>query len=177
MKHMKKELVAGLTIMMLVVTPVAGVFATGGSYGGVTQNQSHKFDQDTICHKKSDGSFEKVLVSPDSLAPHFNRDGTPQTGHEHDTLLEGDQDCPTSGGSGGGGTTPTPTPSPSGGSGSVCVKPTDITSLTIDTGVLNDHKMMISWQGGTGADSVNVYYGTDQHALGQLASAPNTGSY
>lgn len=142
----------------------------GGSGSSLVYAHSNKFDQDTICHKKADGSFEKIITSPHTLAPHFNPDGSPKAGHEQDLLFEGDHDCPTGGGGGGDGG------GGGGGGGSdVCIKPTALTNVVVDTQVLNDHKLMITWQGGTGADSISIKYGWDENNLNQSVSSPNDG--
>jgi len=59
----------------------------------VSAKQDHKV---TICHATSSTTnpYVRIVVDEHATAGHFDNNGTPESGHEDDILLDGEQDCP-----------------------------------------------------------------------------------
>ena len=115
----------------------------------------------TICHATGSVSnpFVTIHTSGNAINGHFENNGTPKDGHETDLLFEGDVDCPTGGGGNGG-----------------CIAPTGITALNVETQILNDGKLLVTWSGGTGAESILIRYGFEENALNQSVTLTNDGT-
>ena len=118
----------------------------------------------TICHATGSSSNPFVTIHTDSnsINGHFDNSGTPNSGHEDDLLFEGNVDCPTGTGGGGG--------------GGECITPTGITALAVDTQILNDGRLLVSWSGGSGAESIEIKYGFEENDLNQTSTSTNDGS-
>lgn len=145
---MKKILTLSLAISLLV--------------SGVVYAHSNKFEDVTICHATGSQSKPYVTIhtSPHAINGHFENNGTQKSGHEGDLLFEGTQECPTGDNGGGGG----------------CTLPNTPSDLVVDTGVLNDHTVLITWGSATGG-TVQINYSWDENNLSLSTTTENDGSF
>lgn len=147
---MKKKILTIATIFALLTASVAYA-------------HSLKYETDTICHKNG-STYEKTVTSPHDFKDHFNKDGTPKEGHSEDMLLEGEQSCPTGGGGG------------DNNGGTSCTMPVTPSNLVVDTKVLNDHAVTLTW-GDTATGTIEIRYGWDENNLNLSTTTANDGEY